>query len=155
MKSTEIWMEGRLVKKQSCRMTVQEKEVHKEAGKYRRMTDQQLVDTVSDLRHRAEKAEAQSAEMAALAEEREHETEIAQRAAAAAAHAMAEKVKEAASRTEGQKKGKEAVNCFLDRLYENVGTGNGIGRGTIFKLRKFLETMTDDDFATRDPDMEA
>lgn len=35
------------MKKQSCRMTQQERETHREATKLRKMTDQQLVDYVN------------------------------------------------------------------------------------------------------------
>ena len=84
-------------------MTQQEKETHKEAGKYRRMTDQQLVDMVNDLKRQAEKAIAERHALAALAEEEKHRAEIAERAAQAAAQNMAEKVKEASEKASAAK----------------------------------------------------
>ncbi len=149
MKNIREITEDRIVKKQSCRMTPQEKEIHKEAGKYRRMTDQQLIDAINGLKRQTEKAVAERNAMAALAEEKEHEAEIANRAAVAAAEAMREKVEELSKRSKEscQTGGREAVRAFLDKLLEKAGTGNGIGRGTIFKLNKILENLPDEDFA--------
>lgn len=135
------------MKKQSCRMTQQERETHKEAGKYRRMTDQQLVDMVNDLKRQAEKAIAERNAEAALAEEEKHRAEIAERAAQAAAQNMAEKVKEAAEKASDTAAGKEAVEKFLQELQIKAGTGNGIGNGTILKLRRILKDMPDFTFA--------
>lgn len=133
------------MKKQSCRMTQQEKETHKEAGKYRRMTDQQLVDMVNGLKRQVEKAVAERNAEAALAEEKKHEAEIANRAA----QDMAEKVKEADGKASGARNaaGKEAVEKFLQQLQIKAGTGNGIGNGTILKLRRILKDMPDFIFA--------
>lgn len=116
------------MKKQSCRMTAQERENHKEAGKYRRMTDQQLVDTIRDLQRRAEKAEAGEKAMAALAADAQHEAEMA---------------KEECKNSSGAAKmdEKAAVEKFLLHLQSMAGTGNGIGNGTIFKLRRILADM--------------
>lgn len=149
MKNIREITEDRTVKKQSCRMTPQEKEIHKEAGKYRRMTDQQLIDAINGLKRQTEKAVAERNAMAALAEEKEHEAEIANRAAVAAAEAMREKVEELSKRSKESRQtgGREAVRAFLDKLLEKTGTGNGIGRGTIFKLNKILESLPDEDFA--------
>ena len=133
------------MKKQSCRMTQQEKETHKEAGKYRRMTDQQLVDMVNDLKRQVEKAIAERNALAVLAEEEKHRAEIAERAAQAAAQNMAEKVKEASAAKEAA--GKGAVEKFLQELQIKAGTGNGIGNGTVFKLRRILKDMPDYIFA--------
>ena len=137
------------MKKQSCRMTQQEKETHKEAGKYRRMTDQQLVDMVNDLKRQVEKAIAERNALAVLAEEEKHRAEIAERAAQAAAQNMAEKVKEASEKASAAKEaaGKGAVEKFLQELQIKAGTGNGIGNGTIFKLRRILKDMPDYIFA--------
>lgn len=138
-------MEGRTVKKQSCRMTRQEKETHKAAGKYRRMTDQQLVDTVNALKRQAEKAIAERNAEVALAERERRRAEIAERAAQAAAQNMAKKVKEASEEPPSAKEatGKGAVEKFLQELQIKAGTGNGIGNGTILKLRRILKDMPD------------
>lgn len=93
------------MKKQSCRMTPQEREVHKEATRLRKMTDQKLVDYVNDLKEQAGAAKNQEA-----------------------AHTG----------------GKAAVERFLQELKEKTGSGNGIGNGTIFKLKRILDTMPDD-----------
>ena len=61
------------MKKQSCRMTQQERETHKEAGKLRRMTDQQLVDYVNRLKERAEKSEEEANKSKAIAAKAEAE----------------------------------------------------------------------------------
>lgn len=137
------------MKKQSCRMTQQEKETHKEAGKYRRMTDQQLVDMVNDLKRQTEKAIAERNAEAALAEDEKRRADIAERAAAAAAQNMAEKVKGAAGKASGMggAAGKAAVEKFLQELQVKAGTGNGIGNGTILKLRRILKDMPDHIFA--------
>lgn len=113
------------MKKQSCRMTAQERENHKEAGRYRRMTDQQLVDTIRNLQRRAEKAEAERNAMAADAQ---HEAEVAkeERKNSSAAVKLDEKA---------------VVEKFLLHLQSMAGTGNGIGNGTIFKLRRILADM--------------
>ena len=42
-------------------------------------------------------------------------------------------------------KGKKAtVERFLQELKKKTGSGNGIGNGTIFKLKRILDTMPDD-----------
>lgn len=130
-------------------MTQQEKETHKEAGKYRRMTDQQIVDMVNGLKRESEKAIAQRNAEAELAEEEKHRADIAERAAEAAAQNMAEKVKEAAEKASsmGGTAGKAAVEKFLQELQIRAGTGNGIGNGTIFKLRRILKDVPDHIFA--------
>ena len=40
--------------------------------------------------------------------------------------------------------GKAAVERFLQELKKKTGSGNGIGNGTIFKLKRILDTMPDD-----------
>lgn len=110
--------------KQSCRMTQQERETHKEAGKLRRMTDQQLIDCMNQLKERAEKAEAE-----------------AKKSKARVARAEAEAMSNAKNRNTG---GKAAVERFLQALKEKAGTGNGIGNGTVFKLKRILDSMPDD-----------
>lgn len=105
------------MKKQSCRMTQQERDDHKAAGKYRRMTDRQLMDEIRGLKSEAEKWESKAKAMAALADE------------AGKPHA----------------KPKETIGLYLDRLLERAGSGNGIGRGTIYKLRKILDSMTEEE----------
>lgn len=116
------------MKKQSCRMTAQEKADHKEAGKYRRMTDQQLVDTIRSLKQRAEKAEVERNAMAALADDAKREAKQAkeERESSSGAAILDEKA---------------AVERFLLHLQSMAGTGNGIGNGTIFKLRRILADM--------------
>lgn len=116
------------MKKQSCRMTAQERENHKEAGRYRRMTDQQLVDTIRNLQQRAEKAEAERNAMAALAADAQHEAEMAM-----------EECKNSSSAVKLDEKA--VVEKFLLHLQSMAGTGNGIGNGTIFKLRRILADM--------------
>ena len=93
------------MKKQSCRMTPQEREVHKEAIRLRKMTDQQLVDYVNGLKKQPGAAKDQGTTHTG---------------------------------------GKTAVDCFLQKLKEKAGSGNGIGNGTIFKLKRILDTMPDD-----------
>lgn len=117
------------MKKQSCRMTAQEIENHKEAGKYRRMTDQQLVDTIRNLQRRAEKAEASEKALAALATDAQHEVEKAR-----------EECKSSSCSADAANE-KAAVEKFILHLQSMAGTGNGIGNGTIFKLRRILADM--------------
>lgn len=114
------------MKKKSCRMTMQEREVHKEAGKYRRMTDKQLMDTILGLKRQVEKADSREKAMAAALAESQHELE------------QAKKERKASSEVDE----KEAVEKFLQHLSTMAGTGNGIGNGTIFKLRRILENMS-------------
>lgn len=94
------------MKKQSCRMTQQEREAHKEAIKLRKMTDQQLVSYVNDLKERAESSKPKTAE---------------------------------GRNTEG----KAVVESFLQALKARAGSGNGIGNGTIFKLKRILDELPD------------
>lgn len=122
---TKNMREARLVKKQSCRMTPQEREIHKEAGKYRRMTDQQLMDTIQELKRQAEKADAREKALAAGWEDTKRELE---------------KVKRERKAPAGIDE-KAAVEKFLQYLSTMAGTGNGIGNGTIFKLRRILADM--------------
>lgn len=116
------------MKKQSCRMTAQERENHKEAGRYRRMTDQQLVDTIRNLQRRAEKAEAERNAMVALAADAQHEAKMAK-----------EECKNSSATVKLDEKA--VVENFLLHLQSMAGTGNGIGNGTIFKLRRILADM--------------
>ena len=58
------------MKKQSCRMTQQERETHREATKLRKMTDQQLVDYVNSQKEQAGPAKDQEAVHKAEIEER-------------------------------------------------------------------------------------
>lgn len=116
------------MKKQSCRMTSQEREAHKEAIKLRKMTDRQLVDYVNGLKIRAEKAEAEAEKSKAKA-------------------AKAEAVKNAKNAANAVKNrnagGKAVVESFLQALKAKTGSGNGIGNGTIFKLKRILDEMPD------------
>ena len=114
------------MKKQSCRMTQQERETHREATKLRKMTDQQAV----------RKAEIE-----------ELEAEVAKyKAKANRAEAEARKNAENAAKAIKGKNagGKAAVERFLQELKKKTGSGNGIGNGTIFKLKRILDTMPDD-----------
>ena len=61
------------MKKQSCRMTQQERETHREATKLRKMTDQQLVDYVNSQKEQAGPAKDQEAVHKAEIEELEAE----------------------------------------------------------------------------------
>lgn len=119
------------MKKQSCRMTQQEREAHKEAIKLRKMTDQQLVDHVNGLKERAEKAEEE-------AEKSKIKVVKAEAEAAKYAKNAAIAVK---NRNTG---GKAVVESFLQALKAKTGSGNGIGNGTIFKLKRILDEMPDD-----------
>lgn len=106
------------MKKQSCRMTQQERETHREATKLRKMTDQQLVDYVNNQKEQAGPAKDQEA-----------------------VHKAENAVKAIKGKSTG---GKAAVERFLQELKKKTGSGNGIGNGTIFKLKRILDTMPDD-----------
>ena len=106
-------------------MTQQERETHKEATKLRKMTDQQLVDYVNSQKEQAGPAKDQEA--VHKAEIEELEAEVA-------------KYKAKANNTGG----KATVERFLQELKKKTGSGNGIGNGTIFKLKRILDTMPDD-----------
>lgn len=123
------------MKKQSCRMTQQERETHREATKLRKMTDQQLVDYVNSQKEQAGPAKDQEA--VHKAEIEELEAEVA-KYKAKANRAEAEAIK---GKNTG---GKAAVERFLQELKKKTGSGNGIGNGTIFKLKRILDTMPDD-----------
>lgn len=114
------------MKKQSCRMTPQEREAHKEAIKLRKMTDRQLVDYVNGLKIRAEKAETE-----------------AEKSKTKAAKAEAEAMKNAKNAANAVKNrnagGKAVVESFLQALKAKAGSGNG----TIFKLKRILDEMPD------------
>lgn len=133
------------MKKQSCRMTPQEREAHKEAIKLRKMTDQQLVDYVNDLKEQA--GDAKDQETVHKAEIEELEAEVnkykakANRAEAEAKRNAKNAVKAIRGKSTG---GKAAVEQFLQELKKKTGSGNGIGNGTIFKLKRILDTMPDD-----------
>lgn len=118
------------MKKQSCRMTPQEREAHKEAIKLRKMTDRQLVDYVNGLKTRAEKAETEAEKSKTKAVKAEAE---AMKNAKNAANAVK-------NRNTG---GKAVVESFLQALKAKTGSGNGIGNGTIFKLKRILDEMPD------------
>lgn len=126
------------MKKQSCRMTQQERETHREATKLRKMTDQQLVDYVNSQKEQ---------EAVHKAEIEELEAEVAKyKAKANKAEAEARKNAENAVKAIKGKStgGKAAVERFLQELKKKTGSGNGIGNGTIFKLKRILDTMPDD-----------
>lgn len=119
------------MKKQSCRMTQQERETHREATKLRKMTDQQLVDYVNSQKEQAGPAKDQEAV---------HKAEIEELEAEARKNAE-NAVKAIKGKSTG---GKAAVERFLQELKKKTGSGNGIGNGTIFKLKRILDTMPDD-----------
>lgn len=130
------------MKKQSCRMTQQERETHREATKLRKMTDQQLVDYVNNQKEQAGPAKDQEA--VHKAEIEELEAEVA-KYKAKANKAEAEARKNAVKAIKGKSTGgKAAVERFLQELKKKTGSGNGIGNGTIFKLKRILDTMPDD-----------
>ena len=130
------------MKKQSCRMTQQERETHREATKLRKMTDQQLVDYVNSQKEQAGPAKDQEA--VHKAEIEELEAEVA-KYKAKANKAEAEVRKNAVKAIKGKSTGgKAAVERFLQELKKKTGSGNGIGNGTIFKLKRILDTMPDD-----------
>lgn len=132
------------MKKQSCRMTQQERETHKEAGKLRRMTDQQLVDYVNSLKEQARKGkdqeEVHKAEIEALEAEINKYKAKYNRAEVEARNNAKNAAQAIKTRNAG---GKAAVECFLQALKEKTGSGNGIGNGTIFKLKRILDEMPD------------
>lgn len=133
------------MKKQSCRMTQQERETHREATKLRKMTDQQLVDYVNNQKEQAGPAKDQEA--VHKAEIEELEAEVAKyKAKANKAEAEARKNAENAVKAIKGKStgGKAVVERFLQELKKKTGSGNGIGNGTIFKLKRILDTMPDD-----------
>lgn len=133
------------MKKQSCRMTQQERETHREATKLRKMTDQQLVDYVNNQKEQAGPAKDQEA--VHKAEIEELEAEVAKyKAKASKAEAEARKNAENAVKAIKGKStgGKAAVESFLQALKAKTGSGNGIGNGTIFKLKRILDEMPDD-----------
>lgn len=133
------------MKKQSCRMTQQERETHREATKLRKMTDQQLVDYVNSQKEQVGPAKDQEA--VHKAEIEELEAEVAKyKAKANKAEAEARKNAENAVKAIKGKGtgGKAAVERFLQELEKKTGSGNGIGNGTIFKLKRILDTMPDD-----------
>lgn len=133
------------MKKQSCRMTQQERETHREATKLRKMTDQQLVDYVNSQKEQAGPTKDQEA--VHKAEIEELEAEVAKyKAKANKAEAEARKNAENAVKAIKGKNtgGKAAVERFLQELKKKTGSGNGIGNGTIFKLKRILDTMPDD-----------
>lgn len=133
------------MKKQSCRMTQQERETHKEAGKLRRMTDQQLVDYVNSLKDQARKGkdqeEVHKAEIETLEAEINKYKAKTNRAEAEARNNAKNAAQAIKTRNAG---GKAAVERFLQELKKRTGSGNGIGSGTIFKLKRILDTMPDD-----------
>lgn len=130
------------MKKQSCRMTQQERETHREATKLRKMTDQQLVDYVNSQKEQAGPAKDQEA--IHKAEIEELEAEVA-KYKAKANKAEVEARKNAVKAIKGKSTGgKAAVERFLQELKKKTGSGNGIGNGTIFKLKRILDTMPDD-----------
>ena len=133
------------MKKQSCRMTQQERETHREATKLRKMTDQQLVDYVNNQKEQAGPAKDQEA--VHKAEIEELEAEVAKyKAKANKAEAEARKNAENAVKAIKGKStgGKAAVERCLQERKKKTGSGNGIGNGTIFKLKRILDTMPDD-----------
>lgn len=105
------------MKKQSCRMTQQERETHREATKLRKMTDQQLVDYVNNQKEQAGPAKDQEA--VHKAEIEELEAEVAKyKAKANKAEAEARKNAENAVKAIKGKStgGKAAVERFLQEL---------------------------------------
>ena len=133
------------MKKQSCRMTPQEREAHKEATKLRKMTDQQLVDYVNGLKEQAGDAKDQEAVHKAEIEELEAEVNKYKAKANRAEAEAKRNAKNAAKAIRGKSTGgKAAVERFLQELKEKTGSGNGIGNGTIFKLKRILDALPDD-----------
>lgn len=126
-------------------MTQQERETHREATKLRKMTDQQLVDYVNSQKEQAGQAKDQEA--VHKAEIEELEAEVAKyKAKANKAEVEARKNAENAVKAIKGKStgGKATVERFLQELKKKTGSGNGIGNGTIFKLKRILDTMPDD-----------
>ena len=102
------------MKKPSCRMTPQEKEIHKAAGKYRRMTDAQLVGMIDELKRKADTAPETIITVVQEGEQTPADT-------------------------------RAVITGFINALAkEYVGKGNGVGLGTVAKLRRIEAAMPDE-----------
>ena len=133
------------MKKQNCRMTPQEKETHKKAGKLRRMTDAQLVEAMEELERRAAEAEKEAFALKTSISGMQDAVEKVRNAAVANESAAIcrpdesgeEFTAENAQAAENEIRG--IVRRLIDHLAERVGSGAGIGPGTILKIRKIAD----------------
>ena len=96
-----------MAKKMNCRMTAEERAVHDRAVSLRKMTDQQLCDTM----------------------DRQYSLGVD------------EGVKLSVKSTPRKTDEREAIERFIDYLETKVGSGNRIGGGTIYSLRKELSAV--------------
>ena len=90
--------------KRNCRMTEAERAIHDRAVSLRKMTDQQLCDTV----------------------DRQHSLGID------------EGIRIAGENAKKSTDEKAVVERFIDYLEGKVGSGNGLGGGSIYRLKKEL-----------------
>lgn len=101
--------------KKNCRMTYNERAVHDRAVSLRKMTDQQLCDAM-DRKYNDGLDEG---------------VEIGIR----------EGIRR---RSAKQKSDREVVELFISFLEDRVGSGNGIGGGTVYRLHKELDAAVTD-----------
>lgn len=99
-----------MAKKKNCRMTDEERAIHDRAVSLRKMTDQQLCETM----------------------DRQHSTGIDEGMRLA-------KEENAKRRTD-----REVVERFITYLEGKVGSGNGIGGGTTYRLHKEIDNAIAD-----------
>ncbi len=98
------------MKKRKCRMTEGERLTHEQAIKIRKMTDQQIDHYLNDLQTKAyEDGMERGAREAGATKSVNHAT------------------------------GDNAIAGFISHLDALSGTGNGIGKSTVYKLRKVAE----------------
>lgn len=100
--------------RKNCRMTVEERAEHDLAVSLRKMTDKQLCDYMSSQFERGREL--------GVALARQEQEMSAKRAAFDS----------------------DAVKHFIAYLEGRVGSGNGIGGGTVYRLRKELENAVAD-----------
>ena len=131
------------MKKQSCRMTAQEKETHKQAGRYRRMTDAQLMEFIRSKEQETEKWKTKAYVLAAEVEEI-RKSIVANEDGANSA----EKEKVIESSTESQKRPEIEIRGVVARLIDSImeydHKGYGIGCGTVRRLHRILADTTDE-----------
>lgn len=96
--------------KKNCRMTDAERAIHDRAVSLRKMTDQQLCDTM----------------------DRQHSSGID------------EGIRMAKEESAKKKNDREVVERFIGYLEGKIGSGNGIGGGTTYRLYKEVENAIAD-----------
>jgi hypothetical protein len=98
------------MKKRKCRMTDGERLTHEQAIKIRKMTDQQIDRYLNDLQTKAYEDGMERGEKEA-----------------------------GTTKSVNQDPRENAVAGFISHLDALSGTGNGIGKSTVYKLRKVAE----------------